>query len=1132
MQFRDDRRGQAIQIGAVLLLGAVVLAFSIYQATVVPEQNSEIEYKHSQTVQDQLSDVRNALISAGQTGDGRSVSVALGTQYPSRTIALNPPPPVGSLGTVDSANMSVNVTVSNARASGETGDFWSGVNRSYNTGALVYRPGYNEYQGAPTTWYENSVLFNQLRSANLTVSGQRLVDDNRISLVTLNGSYYASRSGNANLDIRPVSASPTTVTVTNETAMSNVTVSIATRLNESDWRTLLDGEFVEDGGHIATLETTPVAGTEYRRLHLVFERGEPYTLQLSRTGIGSRVERTDAAYLTNVAGNGTSVPEGGSVELTVQVRDAFDNPIGNDFVYAGSSLTGSSVTPTQKRSAGDGTVTLTYDAPADIDGTTQTFDRVNATLTASSAVDDAGFNASTPLNVSMVVRVDNTDGSGLNDGSNESAYTVYWQNPSSQAGVTCTGGANGYCTVNASQAGEVTLRTGTDPTVSDGQLSYVLDNTTVASIVPDTNRTDANGVASTTFTPAENGNVTVYASGGGSGDQLDIRVVGVEDTRFVGEVGTTTIDQSTAGAWKEITFEGIYDDPVVIARPLEYPAAGDEPAYPRIRNVGPTSFEVRVDEWDGVSGQDGIHSPPTNVSYLVFEKGTHELQNGSMVDAGTVSLSGGNFQTVTYNQSFASTPVVFSQSQTVNDPTDVVIRQDNVGTASFDHKFQQDDGGDQGGHSVETVGYIAIEQNQSVNNGSLWETGRTPDAAVEGVEDYGFEPTRFYQIPFTQPYVGPPAFIAQMQTENGGDTAYERFGTLNATDARVAIDETPADGERNHGGTETVGYFAFEQTGPIYQNGTSGSGSVPSGGPPTMSNAQTADTDGDGAIDRITVTMNESIDDSASTLSTSAFSLSSGSVDAVGTGSTADDDTLVLTVSGLDGTDPVPDVTMETGSAGVSIEDADGNTQASDQTITATDGAAPALTQVSLSNDGTDNLDFSFDASESLSSLDVSVDGPSTTNAYTFDETDFSQSGSGPYTYTLTATQAYDDGVGTYTATVDSATDTAGNDGGGSSNSDSYTLTYSYGVTIEQTTASGGNNIDVTFDVSTSDPNAQVEVISLKNGGERDSTGKLPVANSQPQTESVQGANQADQIKVIVYDSNGNQEATDTISYP
>jgi hypothetical protein len=114
-----DDRGQSIQIGAVLLFGALVVALAGYQAFVVPQQNEAVEFSHSQTVQNDIQELRNALVSATGEASTRSVSVTLGTRYPDRAFAVNPGPASGSLRTAGTSDPGVALEVANATAAGE-----------------------------------------------------------------------------------------------------------------------------------------------------------------------------------------------------------------------------------------------------------------------------------------------------------------------------------------------------------------------------------------------------------------------------------------------------------------------------------------------------------------------------------------------------------------------------------------------------------------------------------------------------------------------------------------------------------------------------------------------------------------------------------------------------------------------------------------------------------------------------------------------------------------------------------------------------------------------------------------------------------------------------------------------------
>ncbi|MFC7028748.1 hypothetical protein ACFQH8_17685 [Halomicroarcula sp. GCM10025710] len=77
MSLVGDERGQAIQIGAVLLFGVLIISFSTYQAFVVPDQNRGIEFSHNQEVQSQMQDLRNAVVSVGGIRGSQAVSVQL-----------------------------------------------------------------------------------------------------------------------------------------------------------------------------------------------------------------------------------------------------------------------------------------------------------------------------------------------------------------------------------------------------------------------------------------------------------------------------------------------------------------------------------------------------------------------------------------------------------------------------------------------------------------------------------------------------------------------------------------------------------------------------------------------------------------------------------------------------------------------------------------------------------------------------------------------------------------------------------------------------------------------------------------------------------------------------------------------
>jgi len=326
MSLRDDRRAQSIQIGAVLLFGVLIILLATYQAFVVPNQNREVEGNHVATITQQMQEVRNAIVSMPGSGGGQSITLTLGVEYPSRVIALNPPSPTGTVRTLGTTTEDVNLTVANAVATdGEVDDYWTGEkDRSVNSGGIAYRPGYHEYQNPPTIVYENSLLYHQFDSGNLTRAGQRLIDGRRISLVAVNGSLNRAASGSVAMDLQDVSSSSRRISVTNEPGQ-NVTLNIATRFNRSQWESELaeTGDYDDPDGYVAQVTQSEIPNSEFDVVHLHLERDVTYELQMAKVGVGTGVTGTTARYIT--AATGQNVEPGES--FTAEVRDGLNNPV-------------------------------------------------------------------------------------------------------------------------------------------------------------------------------------------------------------------------------------------------------------------------------------------------------------------------------------------------------------------------------------------------------------------------------------------------------------------------------------------------------------------------------------------------------------------------------------------------------------------------------------------------------------------------------------------------------------------------------------------------------------------------------------------------------------------------------------
>ena len=183
MVFRGDERGQSVVIGSLLVFTILVLAFSGYQAFVVPEQNAEVEADHHRTVEDQFAELRTNVVNAVESDATRSTAIDLGATYPSRAVALNPPPAAGRLDTEEVGEVEVT-------EGGTTKDVCSDGDIPPRTRSLVYTSNYNEYRPPQSIGYENRVVSRDYRAG--TLFDQRLVDSGTISLYLLTGEVNAN----------------------------------------------------------------------------------------------------------------------------------------------------------------------------------------------------------------------------------------------------------------------------------------------------------------------------------------------------------------------------------------------------------------------------------------------------------------------------------------------------------------------------------------------------------------------------------------------------------------------------------------------------------------------------------------------------------------------------------------------------------------------------------------------------------------------------------------------------------------------------------------------------------------------------------------------------------------------------
>jgi PKD repeat protein len=251
------------------------------------------------------------------------------------------------------------------------------------------------------------------------------------------------------------------------------------------------------------------------------------------------------------------------------------------------------------------------------------------------------------------------------------------------------------------------------------------------------------------------------------------------------EVGEVSIDHK----WVRVLFQNTFKNPVVVAGPPT--SNGSDPVLVRVRNVDQKGFEIRLQEWDYL---DGIHIQET-FSYIVMEKGTFTLSDGTKVEAG--NFTGSNqFKKVSLQQPYNVTPVILTQVLTNKDTAAVTGRVGKINQSSFEYKLQEQEK-THSAHATESIGYIAWQPGKGQLPGLQYEVG------TKSV------PSNWSNLSFQTGFPDMPLFIAGMQTYNGGDTAAIRTQNMAKTAIKVKIEEEKSkDTEIGHT-AEAVGYLAI-----------------------------------------------------------------------------------------------------------------------------------------------------------------------------------------------------------------------------------------------------------------------------------------------------------------------------------
>jgi hypothetical protein len=258
---------------------------------------------------------------------------------------------------------------------------------------------------------------------------------------------------------------------------------------------------------------------------------------------------------------------------------------------------------------------------------------------------------------------------------------------------------------------------------------------------------------------------------------------------FVLELGEISVNSE----WQQVQFSKTFTDPVIIAKPAG--SSDQNPCVVRLRNVNQTGFEIRLQNWDYLEDNHGSES----VNFIAVERGSFELADGSLVEAGVIDTDRvGGFTAVTFDQKFNLTPVMAASVITANEIDAVVDRIRNISTSGFELEMQEQEANIKE-HALESVAYIAWEPSTGLNGDLAYEIGRTTDSLTH----------EWQQIVFSEYFDQAPVFIADMQSTDGGDSANLRFTGLTGDAVQLKVAEEQSNDSETAHTSEVAGFMAF-----------------------------------------------------------------------------------------------------------------------------------------------------------------------------------------------------------------------------------------------------------------------------------------------------------------------------------
>jgi|GEM_PF-1857467 len=266
--------------------------------------------------------------------------------------------------------------------------------------------------------------------------------------------------------------------------------------------------------------------------------------------------------------------------------------------------------------------------------------------------------------------------------------------------------------------------------------------------------------------------------------------------RRVKDVKIGTLD-AESGKWNKINYPG-FSSPVIVAT-SENTGNGNG-LISEVKNVSNNHAFLRVCDSDGRGSCES--SSGYKIHYVAVD--ADSVNNVEGLEAGTFNIDGEFTSTskqVDYSESFSNTPIPFTTVQSVEGASGIEARISSFGTGGFTGGICQQNSQDScnGGHTTETVGWIAIERgNNPFPNSEIGTTGTV-------VGDSNWNTQSFQSLE-------DPAGLVSGLSENGGqELQIDEVRNIQTDRMDVRYCEIESGDNCDSHTEENLGWMAIEQ---------------------------------------------------------------------------------------------------------------------------------------------------------------------------------------------------------------------------------------------------------------------------------------------------------------------------------